>query len=260
MSCGCSLPWEYGADIGGFSSVGTSIPDVGTQPAGGYYPVADKDRLTEALCRARHLRDCSDGQTCAKRCRADGTGRDGGIGCGTGDSGRRRRAAARCAGASGRRNAVNRTDDSSSNGSTELDSIAPEPDASDATPDVSATPETAETAEPVSGTPSETASDPGTDSEASQGCRSTAAPTLLLLIALAAAPILTAGRAGRRQGRERSKWVGGAALRCVSCFCLPPAVSGQQLRTDGVRMRGRLRTASSRGRNAMSAHSRTAVF
>ena len=90
-------------------------------------------------------------------------------------------------------------DDSSSNGSTEPDSIAPEPDASDATSDVSVTPETAETAEPVSGTPSETASDPGTDSDASQGCRSTAAPTLLLLIALAAATLLTAGRAGRRR-------------------------------------------------------------
>lgn len=42
----------YGADIGGFGSVGTSIPDVGTQPTAGYFAVADKDMLTKAICSA----------------------------------------------------------------------------------------------------------------------------------------------------------------------------------------------------------------
>ena len=187
----------YGADIGGFSSVGTSIPDVGTQPAGGYYPVADKDRLTEALCQARTSgllgrANVREAYNAAQDVMAalDAVQE-------TVDA-----AAVRLHDALAHPADETRStgpDDSSSNGSTEPDSIAPEPDASDATPDVSATPETAETAEPVSGTPSETASDPGTDSEASHGCRSTAAPTLLLLIALATAPILTAGRAGRRR-------------------------------------------------------------
>lgn len=187
----------YGADIGGFSSVGTSIPDVGTQPTGGYYPVADKDRLTEALCRARTSgllgrANVREAYNAAQDVMAalDAVQE-------TVDA-----AAVRLHDALAHPADETQStgpDDSSSNGSTEPDSIAPEPDASDATPDVSATPETAETAEPVSGTPSETASDPGTDSEASQGCRSTAAPTLLLLIALAAAPLLTAGRAGRRR-------------------------------------------------------------
>ena len=187
----------YGADIGGFSSVGTSIPDVGTQPAGGYYPVADKDRLTEALCRARTSgllgrANVREAYNAAQDVMAalDAVQE-------TVDA-----AAVRLHDALAHPADETQStgpDDSSSNGSTEPDNIAPEPDASDATPDVSATPETAETAEPVSGTPSATASDSGTDSEASQGCRSTAAPTLLLLIALAAAPLLTAGRAGRRR-------------------------------------------------------------
>lgn len=42
----------YGADIGGFGSVGTSIPDVDTQPTSGYFAVADKDMLTKSICSA----------------------------------------------------------------------------------------------------------------------------------------------------------------------------------------------------------------
>ncbi len=45
----------YGADIGGFSSVGTAgdDDDSDTQSAVGYYPVADRDALTRVLCRAQ---------------------------------------------------------------------------------------------------------------------------------------------------------------------------------------------------------------
>ena len=43
----------YGADIGGAAAVGTDIPGAGEQPAGGYFSVADKDRLSSAICRAR---------------------------------------------------------------------------------------------------------------------------------------------------------------------------------------------------------------
>ena len=43
----------YGADIGGFSAMGTEIPDVDVQPSGGYFGVADKDGLTRAICDAR---------------------------------------------------------------------------------------------------------------------------------------------------------------------------------------------------------------
>ena len=43
----------YGADIGGFGAMGTEIPDVDVQPSGGYFGVADKDRLTRAICDAR---------------------------------------------------------------------------------------------------------------------------------------------------------------------------------------------------------------
>lgn len=43
----------YGADIGGAAAVGTDIPGAGTQPAGGYFPVANKDRLSKAICCAR---------------------------------------------------------------------------------------------------------------------------------------------------------------------------------------------------------------
>ena len=150
-------------------------------------------------------------------------------------------------------------DDSSSNGSTEPDSIAPGP--------TLRMPRRCERhtgngGDSRAGVRHTVGNGIGSRNglEASQGCRSTAAPTLLLLIALAAAPLRQQDVPGGA-GKERSEWVGGLrALRCVSCFCLPPAVSGQQLRTDGVRMRGRLRTASSRGRNAMSAHSRTAVL
>lgn len=43
----------YGADIGGFGAVGTEIPNVDTQPTGGYFAVADKDQLTRFICAAR---------------------------------------------------------------------------------------------------------------------------------------------------------------------------------------------------------------
>ncbi len=43
----------YGADIGGAAAMGTDVPDGGTVPAGGYFPVANKDQLTKAVCRAR---------------------------------------------------------------------------------------------------------------------------------------------------------------------------------------------------------------
>lgn len=43
----------YGADIGGFGAMGTEIPDVTQQPTGGYFPVANKDNLTRAICAAR---------------------------------------------------------------------------------------------------------------------------------------------------------------------------------------------------------------
>lgn len=42
----------YGADIGGFATMGTDIPSAGAQPSGGYYAVANKDRLCSALCNA----------------------------------------------------------------------------------------------------------------------------------------------------------------------------------------------------------------
>lgn len=47
------LTLGYGADIGGFGSVGTEIPDVDNQPTSGYFSVANKDQLTEAICKAR---------------------------------------------------------------------------------------------------------------------------------------------------------------------------------------------------------------
>lgn len=43
----------YGADIGGFGAMGTSIPNVDSQPTGAYYAVANKDSLTRAICGAR---------------------------------------------------------------------------------------------------------------------------------------------------------------------------------------------------------------
>lgn len=43
----------YGADIGGFGSVGVDIPNVDDQPISGYYAVADKDELSYAVFRAR---------------------------------------------------------------------------------------------------------------------------------------------------------------------------------------------------------------
>ena len=43
----------YGADIGGFGAVGTEIPNVDTQPTGGYFAVADKDQLSRSICAAR---------------------------------------------------------------------------------------------------------------------------------------------------------------------------------------------------------------
>ncbi len=43
----------YGADIGGASAVGTDIPGAGEQPAGGYFSVANKDGLSNAICKAR---------------------------------------------------------------------------------------------------------------------------------------------------------------------------------------------------------------
>lgn len=43
----------YGADIGGFGAMGTEIPDVDTQPSGGYFTVANKDALTRNIARAR---------------------------------------------------------------------------------------------------------------------------------------------------------------------------------------------------------------
>lgn len=42
----------YGADIGGFGSVGTEIPNVDNQPKSGYYPVANKDALSKSICKA----------------------------------------------------------------------------------------------------------------------------------------------------------------------------------------------------------------
>ncbi|MCM1485923.1 MAG: DUF4430 domain-containing protein, partial [Faecalibacterium sp.] len=43
----------YGADIGGFSAMGSKIPDVGNQPNSGYYQTANKDALTKAISRTR---------------------------------------------------------------------------------------------------------------------------------------------------------------------------------------------------------------
>ncbi len=42
----------YGADIGGFGAMGTSIPNVENQPKSGYFSVANKDSLTKAIERA----------------------------------------------------------------------------------------------------------------------------------------------------------------------------------------------------------------
>lgn len=41
----------YGADIGGFGAMGTSIPNVKNQPKSGYFSVANKDTLTKAIER-----------------------------------------------------------------------------------------------------------------------------------------------------------------------------------------------------------------
>lgn len=41
----------YGADIGGFGAMGTSIPNVENQPKSGYFSVANKDLLTKAIER-----------------------------------------------------------------------------------------------------------------------------------------------------------------------------------------------------------------
>ena len=41
----------YGADIGGFGAMGTSIPNVEKQPKSGYFSVANKDSLTKAIER-----------------------------------------------------------------------------------------------------------------------------------------------------------------------------------------------------------------
>lgn len=41
----------YGADIGGFGAMGTSIPNVENQPKSGYFSVANKDSLTKAIER-----------------------------------------------------------------------------------------------------------------------------------------------------------------------------------------------------------------
>lgn len=45
----------YGADIGGFGAVGTEIPNVETQPTGGYFAVANKDELSKTICKALAL-------------------------------------------------------------------------------------------------------------------------------------------------------------------------------------------------------------
>lgn len=42
----------YGADIGGFGAVGTDIPGTDVRPSSGYFAAANKDGLTEAVCRA----------------------------------------------------------------------------------------------------------------------------------------------------------------------------------------------------------------
>ncbi len=42
----------YGADIGGFGAVGTDIPNVDNQPSSAYFTVADKDELSQAICKA----------------------------------------------------------------------------------------------------------------------------------------------------------------------------------------------------------------
>lgn len=49
----------YGADIGGLGSVGGNIPDAEVQPTSGYFPVADKDELSRAICRALTFGDMS---------------------------------------------------------------------------------------------------------------------------------------------------------------------------------------------------------
>ena len=41
----------YGADIGGFGAMGTSIPNVENQPKSGYFSVSNKDSLTKAIER-----------------------------------------------------------------------------------------------------------------------------------------------------------------------------------------------------------------
>lgn len=42
----------YGADIGGFSSMGSDIPGVDNQPSSGYFNAANKDQLTKSICNA----------------------------------------------------------------------------------------------------------------------------------------------------------------------------------------------------------------
>ena len=41
----------YGADIGGFGAMGTSIPNVENQPKSGYFSVANKDSLNALKCK-----------------------------------------------------------------------------------------------------------------------------------------------------------------------------------------------------------------
>ncbi len=52
----------YGADIGGLGATGGNAPGVGERPTSGYYPVANKDALCKAICRALSSGSLSDGE------------------------------------------------------------------------------------------------------------------------------------------------------------------------------------------------------
>lgn len=53
----------YGADIGGFGAIGSTVPGTDILPTGGYYPVANKDELTKAICKAHGSKKLSDPDT-----------------------------------------------------------------------------------------------------------------------------------------------------------------------------------------------------
>ncbi len=188
----------YGADIGGFAAVGSAVPDAGAQPAGGYYPVADKDKLTEAICRARTsglLARTSVGA-------AYGAALDAMAAL---DAAQETVDAATAALYDALEHPDAETQSETGthpdSGTTrEPDSTAPEPD----TDTAAGVTETAEGTAASSHTEPAAEPDSGTGTVPRSGCRSTVVPTLFAVSALAAAALPAVRRTGRRrEGNNR---------------------------------------------------------